>query len=114
LLGTAHVTYMVFVDVPMYWARWRADTEAGRVYLTPLQGLADTAGRWVVSLRWQDWRSEVVRMSLYFSVGVWISLSLIRVPARLLRWPTTVTGAGRRPQPGSVSGARLQACRRGA
>jgi hypothetical protein len=36
--------------------------------------------RWVVSHRWQDWRNEVVWMSLYFSVAVWISIALVHSP----------------------------------
>ena len=45
------------------------------------QGAADISGRWVVSHRWEDWRSEVTWMSLYFSVAVWISIALVHVPA---------------------------------
>jgi hypothetical protein len=35
-----------------------------------------------VSHRWQDWKSEVAWMSLYFSVAVWISISLVHVSVR--------------------------------
>jgi hypothetical protein len=42
----------------------------------------DVATRWVVSYRWADWKSEVTWMSLYFSVGVWVSISLTYVSAR--------------------------------
>jgi hypothetical protein len=72
---------MVFVDVPMYAARWVAEGVNGRHYLTLVQGLHDVATRWTVSYRWQDWRSEVVWMTLYFSVCVWISISLVHAPA---------------------------------
>lgn len=34
------------------------------------QGALDISGRWVVSHRWEDWRSEVTWMSLCFSVSV--------------------------------------------
>jgi hypothetical protein len=44
------------------------------------QGVHDVAGRWVVSYRWEDWKSEVVWMSLYFSVAVWISIALVHAP----------------------------------
>lgn len=83
LFGVAYVAYMVQVDVPMYWARWLAEADHHRPVLTLAQGLADASGRWVVSHRWSDWQSEVVWMSMYFSVAVWMSISLIHLPGRL-------------------------------
>lgn len=76
----AYVLYMFTVDVPMYWARWVADELQGRSYLSVAQGLADVSARWVVSHRWDDWKSEVVWMSLYFSVAVWLSIGLVHAP----------------------------------
>jgi hypothetical protein len=76
----AYVAYMFGVDVPMYWSRWIADEASGRSYLSIAHGLRDISERWVVSHRWEDWQSELVWMSLYFSVGVWMSLSLIHAP----------------------------------
>jgi hypothetical protein len=78
--GIAYVTFMFCVDVPMYWSRWLADEAAGRRYLSLAQGMLDVASRRVVSHRWSDWQHEVVWMSLYFSVAVWISVSLIHAP----------------------------------
>ena len=78
--GAAYVWYMFAVDVPMYWARWVADEASGRMYLSLLQGVFDASARWVVSHRWQDWQSEVVWMSLYFSVAVWFSIALVHAP----------------------------------
>jgi hypothetical protein len=78
--GIAYVGFMVVVDVPMYWSRWISDEAQGRHYLTLAEGLHDVAGRWVVSYRWDDWKSEVAWMSLYFSAAVWVSLSLIHAP----------------------------------
>jgi hypothetical protein len=79
--GVGYVGFMFGVDVPMYLGRWLADEAAGRSYLTLAQGLAD-ASRSIVSHRWDDWKGEVVWMSLYFSVAVWLSLSLVMLP-----WP---------------------------
>ena len=79
VVGLAYVVYMFEVDVPMYWARWVLDGSHGRQYLSIAQGLIDTSGRWVVSHRWADWQTEVVWMSLYFSVAVWFSIGLIHV-----------------------------------
>lgn len=78
--GIAYVAYMVVIDVPMYWSRWIADEARSRHYLSVAQGLHDVAARWVVSHRWDDWKSEVAWMTLYFSVAVWVSLSLIHAP----------------------------------
>ncbi|MFO1273888.1 MAG: hypothetical protein U1F50_19815 [Rubrivivax sp.] len=78
--GLVYAAYMFGVDVPMYWARWHADEAQGRVYLHLAQGLSDAGSRWVVSHRWSDWQSEVVWMTLYFSVAVWVSIGLAHAP----------------------------------
>jgi hypothetical protein len=78
--GSIYVAYMFLVDVPMYWSRWIADEVGGRQYMSIAQGAHDVSVRWVVSHRWQDWKSEVVWMSLYFSVAVWISIALVHAP----------------------------------
>lgn len=77
--GALYVAYMFGVDVPMYWSRWLADEAAGRDYLGLAQGVRDAAAC-EVSHRWEDWRSEVVWMSAYFSVAVWLSIALVRSP----------------------------------
>lgn len=79
-IGSAYVTYMFTVDVPTYWARWLADEAVQRPYLELAHGLADAAGRWTVSTSWHHWRGEVVWMTLYFSVAVWLSIALVHVP----------------------------------
>jgi hypothetical protein len=79
--GAAYVAFIFFIDVPMYWSRWVADELSGRSYMTLAQGARDAIERRVVSYRWEDWKSEVGWMSLYFSAGVWVSLSLIRARA---------------------------------
>jgi hypothetical protein len=83
-IGLSYVVYIFQVDVPMYWTRWVADAEQRRVPLTLMQGLIDASGRWTVTDRWTDWRPEVVWMSLYFSVAVWLSIGLIHLPCRLI------------------------------
>ncbi|HEV8691010.1 MAG TPA: hypothetical protein VGQ91_11985, partial [Ideonella sp.] len=57
VLGVGYVAYMWGVDVPMYWARWLADMEQGRRYLSLEEGWADVSSRWVVSRRWLDWQT---------------------------------------------------------
>jgi hypothetical protein len=78
--GSIYVAYMFLVDVPMYWTRWIADEVSGRHYLSIMQGAHDATVRRLVSHRWQDWKNEVVWMSLYFSVAVWISIALVHAP----------------------------------
>ena len=78
--GAGYVVYMFGVDVPMYWARWLSDDLHGRGTLDLMQGLADASARWVVSHRWDDWRSEAAWMTAYFSVAVWMSIGLVLAP----------------------------------
>jgi hypothetical protein len=75
--GAAYAGFLFFIDVPMYWSRWQADRAAGRRYLKFAPGSADAWQRRIVSYRWEDWKGEMLWMSLYFTFGVWSSLSLI-------------------------------------
>jgi hypothetical protein len=82
---------MFQVDVPMYWTRWLAEAERKQVPLTLVQGLLDASVRWTVTHRWTDWQAEVAWMSMYFSVAVWLSISLIHLPGRLTLGPSLST-----------------------
>jgi hypothetical protein len=75
--GAAYVAFIFLYDVPMYWGRWVADQASGRTYLSVADGMAEVRGRWTVSYRWEDWRSEVAWMTLYFTFGVWSSVWLV-------------------------------------
>lgn len=75
--GAVYAAYIFIFDVPMYWTRWRADQANGRRYLSIAQGVVDTRERRVVSYSWKDWKNEILWMSLYFSFGVWSSISLV-------------------------------------
>lgn len=75
--GTGYVAFIFLLDVPMYWSRWCADQSTTRHYLSIAQGLIDICSRRVVSHRWEDWKSEVLWMSLYFIVGPWSSVSIV-------------------------------------
>lgn len=70
---------MLAVDVPMYLARWRHARSSGVRYLSLMEGLGDALQRRRVAHRWSEWRPEVPWMSLYFSVGVWLSLCFVFV-----------------------------------
>ncbi len=75
--GAAYVAYIFLIDVPAYWSRWRADEINGRRYLSMAQGVKDACRRRIVSHSWEVWKSEIVWMSLYFTFGVWTSISLV-------------------------------------
>lgn len=80
-----YVTFMCLVDVPMYVSRWRADEAAGRSYLSLSAGIHDVATRWIVVRSWSEWGEEMPWMTLYFTVAVWISIALLRLPPAWLR-----------------------------
>jgi hypothetical protein len=75
--AAGYAVFMFLFDVPMYWSRWAADRLTGRRYLSIAQGVVDASRRWIVSYRWEDWKTEVVWMSLYFTFGVWSSISIV-------------------------------------
>jgi hypothetical protein len=80
MLAVLYVTFMCTVDVPMYLSRWLEDEACGRTYLSLGQGFQDLWERRCVTLDWEEWRTEVPWMSLYFSVGVWCSIALVHAP----------------------------------
>ena len=75
-----YAAYLFLVDVPMYWTRWIADEASGRAYFSVTEGIRDASSRWVVSGRWDVWQSEILWMSMYFSVAVWISIAITYLP----------------------------------
>jgi hypothetical protein len=79
-LAAGYVAFMLLVDVPMYVARWRQDEARGTRYAPLVARPFEVPVRSVVTFRWEDWRAEIPWMTLYFSVGVWVSLALVRVP----------------------------------
>lgn len=98
-IGLVYVVYMFEVDVPMYWTRWVLDESQGQQYLSLAQGLTDVSGRWVVSQRWVDWETEVIWMSLYFSVAVWLSIGLMHVASVLGTAPPQIHASNRNMRP---------------
>ena len=80
LIACAGTTALImFVDIPLYIARWRTGKRAGLRYLRIRDGLKDALLRRQVTHAVEDWRNEVLWMSLYFSVGVWVSLAIVFV-----------------------------------
>ena len=80
LIACAGTTALIlFVDIPLYIARWRTGKRAGLCYLRIRDGLKDAFLRRQVTQASEDWRNEVLWMSLYFSAGVWVSLGIVFV-----------------------------------
>jgi hypothetical protein len=104
--GAAYVAFMFLVDVPMYWSRWLAEAASGHHYMSIAQGVHDAATRRVVSYRWQDWKSEMIWMSLYFSVAVWLSIALIYSPMFAKRILPRTQAIARQPSPSVGFGSR--------
>jgi len=72
-----YLAFLVAVDVPMYFNRWRAGRARGKVHLPLFAGLRDVSTRWVVTHDLAEWKEEIAWMSLYFSGAVWASLALV-------------------------------------
>jgi hypothetical protein len=70
---------MSLIDVPMYIARWQHHRRAATPYLPLLAGLRDSFARRHLTREWIVWRREVPWMTLYFSVGVWLSIGMALV-----------------------------------
>ena len=80
VFAVGYIIFMVSVDVPMYWSRWSADQMEGIKYLSLSQGILDASLACVVDFSWDVWRMEIPWMTLYFTVAVWVSISLAHVP----------------------------------
>jgi hypothetical protein len=80
VFAIGYIAFMTRIDVPMYWSRWSAEVMAGATYLSLTQGILDAARPCVVSFDWDIWREEIPWMTLYFTVAVWVSISLAHVP----------------------------------
>ena len=80
IFAIGYIWFMISVDVPMYWARWDADLLAGTNYLSISQGILDASRGCVVDFSWDVWRQEIPWMTLYFTLAVWVSISLAHVP----------------------------------
>src|SRR5665213_2531072 len=72
----AYLAFLMTVDVPMYFNRWRTGGADGNRKLSPREGFVDVSTRWVVTHDLAEWKDEIAWMSLYFSIAVWASLAL--------------------------------------
>ena len=72
----AYLAFLLAVDVPMYFSRWRANLAEGNQLLGLFEGLRDVSTRWVRTHDIAHWKGEIAWMSLYFTGAVWASLAL--------------------------------------
>jgi len=70
-----YVLFMVVVDVPMYFKRWRSG-EYDDQRLSLSAGWSDALHRRVCTRDWKIWKPEVAWLTGYFSIAVWISLAM--------------------------------------
>lgn len=89
-----YIMFMVMIDVPMYWHRYRQDTAMGINYLSLTQGIVDAAKTCTVSFDWPIWRQETVWMTLYFTVAVWASILLAHAPGFTKKTDTKAENRG--------------------
>ncbi len=80
VFAVGFVVFMLTIDVPMYISRWLADTANNVAYLSLSQGLHNALLPCTVNLSSEIWREEIPWMSLYFTVAVWVSISLPIAP----------------------------------
>lgn len=78
--GTFYVLYMAFMDVPSYVRKFTADQAAGKHYDTLKQGFIEVATQRNLTHAYDDWKYEMVWMTLYFSLAVWASLIMVNGP----------------------------------
>ena len=77
IIGIAgYLAFLITVDLPMYFGRWKAEVADGSKFLAPFDGLRDVSTRWIVTHDLAEWKEELPWMSLYFSMAVWASLAL--------------------------------------
>ena len=72
----AYLAFLLTIDVPMYFSRWRTGLVDGNKLLGLFEGLRDVSTRWVKTHDIAHWKGEIAWMSLYFSGAVWASLAL--------------------------------------
>jgi len=75
----ASLYVMLAVDVPMYFSRAKEARAAGVATLTMHQGIQDSLRRRIQTYDWRIWKKEVLWMSSYFTLGVWLSIAMMLV-----------------------------------
>lgn len=80
LCSMAFVAYVLGVDAPMYWRRYRHGRAREQAYMRLDQGAHDAWHRRVRSGSWAAWKADALWLTPYFSFGVWSSIAMVFVP----------------------------------
>lgn len=80
IFAVGYIAFMINIDLPMYWSRWIADLLKGAQYFNFSQGFLDASLPCGVNFSWDVWYQEIPWLTLYFTVAVWVSLSLAHAP----------------------------------
>ncbi|MEY8203824.1 MAG: hypothetical protein RPR40_02010 [Bermanella sp.] len=70
---------MLWMDIPMYLARAKQGKIHGINYLSVSLGIQDAIQRRVATSDWSVWKKEIVWMSSYFTLGVWLSIAMMLI-----------------------------------
>ncbi len=76
-----YILYMITVDIPNYLKNWKLDEAANKIYLSIPAGLKDAFTNWQATSSYELWKYEMLWMTLYFSVAVWLSFTIVMAPA---------------------------------
>ena len=76
-IGCAYI--MLFIDIPMYFSRKKDGSVSGMKYLTVTEGINDAVNRRVQTSDWEVWKKEALWITPYFTVGVWLSISMVLI-----------------------------------
>ncbi len=80
IMGIFYIIYMLTVDVPTYVRAWIKAEATGKEYLSVIDGFKEVCTHWNFTQTYAAWEYEMVWMSLYFSVAVWMSMYIINAP----------------------------------
>jgi hypothetical protein len=80
LCSMSFVAYVLGVDAPMYWRRYRHARASGQAYMRLDQGVRDAWHRRERSGSWAAWKADALWLTPYFSFGVWVSIAMVCVP----------------------------------
>jgi len=75
--AAVYVAFMSFYVVPMYVRRWRE----GAVHLSLADGMRQMLARCTIERDWVHWRQDAAWLTPYFTVAVWLSITLAFVPS---------------------------------
>ncbi|PWT94431.1 MAG: hypothetical protein C5B54_00005 [Acidobacteria bacterium] len=78
--GAIYVLFMLTIDVPTYYSRWRLETATGKELTGFAEGFHNLAYSWTTTHAAKDWQGEFVWMLIYFSLAVWVSLAFTQAP----------------------------------